>query len=108
MILQKKICRFPTDEQRQFCYEYLKNNNLGNRGYFDGDDKQQYYGLLAQIMVTDLFNLPRPQSEGFDGGYDFKLFGLKFDVKCELRNVPFDESRFVHNFSEPQKDYAVD
>lgn len=99
----------PTEEQKRFVEAYLKKSGgIANRGKFDGHISQQKAGFLAQIVVTDLLNLPRPKNEGFDSGIDFWLGGKSFDVKCEIRNVAFRPEEFVHNLTGLQIKYDVD
>lgn len=101
--------RVATDEQIQYARQYLEQGGIANRGDFDGDYHQQFFGILAQIVVQDYFGVPRPEySEGFDGGYDFIYFNDKYDVKCELRTTDFKPRKYVHNLVASQLNYDVD
>lgn len=103
------IRRVATTEQIQFCRAFLDQGSIAKRGDFDGDDQQQFFGLLAQVVVSDLLNLPRPENTGsFDGGVDFFLNGESYDVKCMIRTCDFRTRTFVHNFNGCQADYLVD
>lgn len=102
------IQRIASDEQIRFTREYLEENNMGNRGVFDGDYYQQLFGLQAQVIVTDLLGLPRPESGGgFDGGSDFEWAGKKWDVKCVIRSVKPLVS-YACNLTESQTRYDCD
>lgn len=84
-------------EQLLYVEELLKTANFGRRGEFDGNHEQQLTGILAQTVVADLLELPRPVDEGkSDNGIDFIINGLTVDLKTMGRNVPMKES-FVHN-----------
>ena len=54
------------------CWDFLKNNNLGNRLEANGNKEQQFVGLVGEFMVVNLFGLKYKFSYGFDGGFDFK------------------------------------
>lgn len=104
-IIRKK----PTDEQVEFCKNFLKRGSIAQRGKFDGTPEQQFYGLLAQVMVTDMLCMDRPVNNGeHDNGVDFVLLRKKFDVKCETRSVRFNHDIFVHNMNEIQIPYETD
>ena len=97
-----------TEEQRNFCINYV-NEWKSKRGNFDGNYFQKLFGMQAQVIVSDLLKLPRPElSENFDGGYDLIYAGKKYDVKCEIRSVPFNEKLFVHNLVASQLNYVAD
>lgn len=109
MIPKDIIRKHPTDEQVEFCKKFLQKGSIAQRGKFDGTPEQQFYGLLAQIMVTDLLCMERPVNNGeHDNGVDFVLLGKKFDVKTETRNVRFNHDVYVHNMQELQIHYDTD
>ena len=68
-------------------WEYLNENNIGNRFEFNGNKEQQFVGLVGEIIIKRLFGLDHEFKNGFDGGFDFVYKGLKIDVKTMGRNV---------------------
>jgi hypothetical protein len=98
----------PTEEQSKWCREYLSRNNLGNRGEFDGDKFQQFFGLLAQVIIVDRYGLPRPaERQESDGGYDVTIDGTRYDVKCRKVNCPY-RPHYPHNLKASQVAYDCD
>jgi hypothetical protein len=102
------IKKIATDEQVFFTREFLKTSPLGKRNQFNGNEFQQFFGLLAQIIVTDELNLSRQVSiNKFDGGYDFIYHQKKYDVKCEIRSISF-KKHFIHNLAGEQINYEAE
>jgi hypothetical protein len=94
MILQLEIPQIA----KQYAWLFLAQNNMGNRGHFDGDRNRQYTGLLGEICFKKLITGYWPTLKGgYDGGFDIELDGLKADVKTMGRTVPVSPN-FVHNF----------
>ncbi len=89
------------------CWNFLKNNNLGNRLEANGNKEQQFVGLIGEVMVVNLFGLKYKFSYGFDGGFDFEYNGKKIDVKTMGRTVN-PKPNFVNNFIAFQKDFNCD
>jgi len=110
MALKKEIIRrMASMSQIRFCRAYLDKGSIANRGEFDGNYSQQFFGLLAQVVVGDLLGCERPSNNGeFDGGWDLKHKGKLIDVKCEIRTVDFRVSEFVHNLVGSQMVYCAD
>ena len=50
----------PTQEQKQYANDLIKNYNFGQRGLGDGDQNMQYVGMLGQTILADLLKVPRP------------------------------------------------
>ncbi len=95
-------------EQVEFAQELLKTHNFGNRGYGDGNYKEQLTGIIGQTVLADLLSQPRPSGEkGFDEGIDFIINGKKVDVKTMTRAVPMRDY-FVHNFIGYQLKYDTE
>lgn len=94
-------------ELKALCWDYVQDNNIGNRFDFNGDMEQQYLGLIGENMVRRYYNLPYSFSKGFDGGYDIMLNGHKVDVKTMGRNVD-PKPHYVNNFVAYQKDLDCD
>ena len=51
-------------------WKYLQDNNVGQRGDADGNQEQQYLGLLGEYTVKYHLGMPIEFSGGFDGGFD--------------------------------------
>lgn len=96
-----------SSEQRDFCKDFLKEGSIAQRGKFDGDQFQQLFGLLGQVLVSDYLGLERPKNEGFDGGIDLTIGEKTFDVKCVTRTVD-PKKHFVNNLTAFQVNYNVD
>jgi len=83
--------------------------DIGNRG--DGSDgtyDQQLVGIIGQNMVNVAIGKPLvTPSKGHDGGIDFELFGITFDVKTIGRNVA-PRIEYVNNLVKAQTKYSVD
>ena len=73
-------------------WKYIQKNNLGKRGKFDGNQKQQFYGLLTQTVISQKLGQPiLSVVSGFDNGIDIFLNNYTIDVKTSLRNVTITE-----------------
>jgi len=94
-------------ELKYNCWEYLSENNLGNRHSANGNKEQQFVGLLGEILTKEFFGLNHIYSNGFDGGFDFIYKDKKIDVKTMGRTVNV-KPYFVHNFIAFQKDFDCD
>lgn len=83
--------------------------NMGNRGDgFDGTFDQQLVGTIGQNMVNLAIGKPLIEPTiGHDGGVDFELFGITFDVKTIGRNVA-PRIDFVNNLVKSQTKFSVD
>lgn len=89
--------------------EVIKRSNLGQRG--DGSDgtmSQQLVGVIGENMINVAIGkqLMKPTGQ-FDGGVDFELFGLRFDVKTMGRTCT-PQINFVNNLIKQQTNYGVD
>ena len=97
-----------TEEQIQYATDMVERFNFGQRGYGDGNKREQLTGILGQTVFADLVNDNRPNGEtGFDGGKDFEINLKRVDIKTMTRKVPM-RPYFVHNFVGYQKEYQVD
>ena len=90
-----------------FCWDILKNHDLGERHSFNGNNEQQLVGLIGEYMTALALNLPVEFIEGFDGGYDLLYNGYKIDVKTMSRTVT-PKSHYVCNFVGYQKRFKCD
>lgn len=88
--------------------QVIKQHNLGQRG--DGSDgtmSQQLVGVIGENMINIAMGRQLMQPTGFDGGFDFELFGLRFDVKTMGRSCT-PQIDFVNNLIKQQTKYDVD
>lgn len=94
------------------AWDYLKENNIANRGTFDGSKKDQFVGLLGEMAVWDFLDL-YPQKTWnttgqWDGGVDLvSSYGLTFDIKTIRRTVD-PKPHFEVNVLESQMSYDVE
>jgi hypothetical protein len=78
-----------TKEQIEYTRNLLKKVNFGNRGdgtkkYNNGNEEEQFVGILGQVIMCDYFGKPRPngnQKDRGDNGVDFIIEGIRIDVK---------------------------
>jgi hypothetical protein len=89
--------------------EVCRQHNLGQRGDgSDGTQSQQLVGIIGENMVNVAIGRRLMEPTGqFDGGYDFELFGLRFDVKTMGRTCP-PKINFVNNLIKQQTKFDVD
>ena len=89
-------------------WQYLQDNNIGQRGTADGNQEQQFVGLLGEYTVKHHLGLPVKFSEGFDGGFDIvDSQGLRWDVKTMGRMVD-PKPHYVNNLIASQLNYDCD
>lgn len=94
-------------ELKNDVWQFINNNNLGNRHEFNGSKEQQFVGLVGEVIIKMLFNIKHEFKKGFDGGFDFQYKGLKIDVKTMGRNVDVKDY-FVNNFVAHQLKFNCD
>lgn len=95
-------------EQIEYAKNLVEKYNFGQRGYGDGNEREQLTGIIGQTVFADLIGQKRPDgSTGFDGGVDFVINSKKVDLKTMTRKVPVRDY-FVHNFIGYQQNYDVD
>ena len=96
-----------SDDIKRSVWNFLKNNNIGNRGKADGNKSEQYVGLLGETVVKNYLGVDNTFSSGFDGGYDLHYNGMKIDVKTMGRTVN-PKPYYVNNFIAYQSDFKCD
>ena len=97
-----------TEEQRRYAEDMVSRFNFGQRGRGDGNQREQFTGVLGQTVFADLLHADRPNGEtGFDGGWDFVINSRRVDIKTMTRTVAMRPD-FVHNFIGYQEAYPVD
>ena len=93
------------------CREYLKTNNLANRGKHDGTKKQQLVGLVGEMesnyLLKGFYPDLKEKGKGFDGGFDIVLKNYKIDVKSMERKV-YTKPHYANNFPRLQDHYNPD
>ena len=95
-------------EQLDYTTHMVNQYNFGQRGYGDGNKREQLTGIIGQTVFSDLLSYERPNgATGFDGGKDFIINGRRVDIKTMTRKVPMRDF-YVHNFVGYQKQYKVD
>ena len=97
-----------SEEQYQYALRMVEQYNFGQRGYGDGNKREQETGIIGQTVFADAIGAERPNGAiGFDGGKDFIINQKRVDIKTMTRSVSM-KNYFVHNFIGYQKDYEVD
>lgn len=91
-----------TMEQIAFVREYLKPGWIQSKEDFKGNDLKRFQGMMGQIVLSDFLGLERPINEGIDKGFDIEWKGKKWDVKTEIRTVPFLKTKYRHNVNGKQ------
>ena len=77
-------------ELRKKAVEFVEK--LKVRGAEAGNEQEQTYGMLAQMSIRKLLNLPIEPDEDQSKGFDILLpSGVKVDVKCRGGTKPFQE-----------------
>lgn len=91
--------------------DYLKDHNLGKRGFEDGTPSKQKVGLIGELLVSNylLGSYPdlKKRPDVFDGGYDILYRGKKIDVKTMERKT-YVRPNFVNNFYILQEGHNAD
>tara|TARA_R100000315_G_scaffold21236_1_gene7720 strand:- start:890 stop:1408 length:519 start_codon:yes stop_codon:yes gene_type:complete len=86
----------------------VKKYNFGKRGYADGNQEEQYTGILGQNVICDYYDQPMASGkDGFDGGVDLCLKGKRIDVKTMGRKGPV-RTGYTNNFLAAQDGYNTD
>lgn len=96
-----------TDEERLYAGSLVKKVNFGNRkSGANGNFEMQYTGLLGEVVLADLLNIPRPNGlkPGYDDGIDFLIHGIAIDLKTMGRDFDYRE-KFVNNLICSQVDH---
>jgi hypothetical protein len=88
---------------KEQTWEYLQENNMGQRHSANGTKSQQYTGLLGENMVRIMLGLKPSFIPGYDGGHDLLMNSVKVDVKTMGRHVD-PKPEYVNNFIGYQKD----
>ena len=90
---------------------YLRNHNLGNRGFEDGNARKQEVGLIGELAVYNYLHGEYPdltaKKDGFDGGYDLIFDGKKIDVKT-MERKSYVKPNYVNNFYTMQQGHDAD
>jgi hypothetical protein len=77
-------------EIRKKAAEFVEN--LKVRGKEAGNEQEQTYGILAEMIIRKELGLPEPDPEKKELGWDINLPSeVKADVKCRGGTLPFQE-----------------
>ncbi len=77
-------------ELRKKAAEFVKNTRV--KSIEAGSEEEQTYGILAEMVIRRELNLPDPDLETKELGWDIKIpSGIKLDVKCRGGTKPFQE-----------------
>ncbi len=98
--------RIPTDLKSK-AWEFVSNNNMGQRHDFNGTKEQQYAGLVGENMIRKALGFEYSFEPGYDGGYDIMYEGTRIDVKTMTRSVD-PKPHYVNNFVGYQKNLPCD
>lgn len=71
----------PTIEQKAYVRSILREEYAQNKNTRDTEERERFYGYLGETIVSDIFEVQRPQTRGADEGYDVIYNGVKIDVK---------------------------
>lgn len=66
---------------------YVDSRKIGKRKSFNGNRTNQVVGIVGEFIISDLLGIDRPNSTGFDGGWDITISEKKIDVKTVGRTV---------------------
>ena len=96
-------------EQKERIWKWLKNNNIANRGSFDGDREKQLIGLIGEFEVHNylLGFYPEFKKCKYDGGIDIIYKDKSIDVKTMGRTVD-SKIEYINNFKSSQIKYECD
>ncbi len=96
------------NHKKEEVAKFLRETNIGQRGKFDGNFDKQFTGLLGEVIVYEVLTAEEYKfKQGYDGGFDFKYKGKRFDVKTMLRSGDVLDF-YVHNLTDLQINYPVD
>ncbi len=77
-------------ELREKAVEFVEKVKV--RGVEAGNEQEQTYGILAQMVIRKMLNLPLEPEEDQSKGFDLILpSGIKVDVKCRGGTKAFQE-----------------
>jgi len=77
-------------ELRNKALEFVKKIKV--RGAEAGNEEEQTYGVLAQMVIRKLLDMPLEPPEDQSKGYDLVLPSkVKVDIKCRGGTLPFKE-----------------
>ena len=79
-----------TDHQKEWAEWYVDNNNMANRGTYDGGKFEQFVGKLGEKVVADALGIALDPRSGNDYGEDLVINGLIVDVKTKPRDYKME------------------
>lgn len=93
-------------EQALYAKNLVDKTNFGKRGRFDGSKRNQWIGVLGEVVLGDYLGFTRPTNTGFDDGVDFNIDGKLCDLKTMERKVP-SKPHYVNNLVASQTKYKT-
>jgi len=88
---------------RDWCHEYALGNMVKSVTREPGTLEMQLSGVIGQNAVLWMLGMPlMKHQQGYDGGYDLVLDGVRVDVKTQTRKVTVKEV-MVANFVDDQR-----
>lgn len=90
-----------TQDIVDYSSELVKENNFGQRGYDDGNHKEQLVGIISENTVRRYLGCELIKPNGFDGGYDVMYEGLFTDIKSMTRTVE-PKDYYINNLFDAQ------
>ena len=77
-------------ELRKKAVEFVEGVKV--RGAESGSEQEQTYGILAQMVIRKMLDMPLDPPEDQSKGFDLVLkSGVKVDIKCRGGTLPFKE-----------------
>lgn len=80
--------------------------NFGTRGHADGNRTNQVVGIVGELMIRQLLQMPPIEPNGFDGGFDLHFRDRFIDVKTMGRTTD-PRPDFINNVIASQIRYRA-
>lgn len=91
----------------EYSKTLVKENNFGQRGYDDGNKKEQLVGIISENTVKKYLGLNLINPKGYDGGYDLIYNKMFTDIKSMTRTV-YPKDYYVNNLFDAQLNYKAE
>jgi hypothetical protein len=90
-----------------YSSKLVKENNFGQRGYDDGNYKEQLVGIISENTVRRYLGCELIKPDGFDGGYDIMYKNFYTDIKSMTRNVE-PKDFYINNLFDAQLEHKAE
>lgn len=88
--IEFSLARSEGFELRKKAVEFVEKVKV--RGTEAGNEQEQTYGILAQMAIRKMLDMPLEPDADQSKGFDLILpSGIKVDVKCRGGTLPFKE-----------------